>query len=91
MDAIAESGSKGCRVVAVDRPPFGLSQRPLQWQDTGASDSNPYSNAVSTSPFLIRSCLRPCVGWLGQHKRLSTPAGLDERQDVDSWGPGAIG
>ena len=45
MDAMTKAGEQGCRVVAVDRPPFGLSQRPLQWQD-GAPDSNPYTNAV---------------------------------------------
>ena len=45
MEAMTKAGEQGCRVVAVDRPPFGLSQRPLQWQDR-APDSNPYTNAV---------------------------------------------
>lgn len=47
MEEMAKAGEQGCRVIAVDRPPFGLSQRPLQWQQDGA-DSNPYTNAVST-------------------------------------------
>ena len=44
MEAIAKAG-EGCRVVAVDRPPFGLSERPLSWPE--GPGNNPYSNAVS--------------------------------------------
>lgn len=33
----------GCRVLSVDRPPFGLSDRPLEWGKNGESiDFNPY-------------------------------------------------
>lgn len=35
MDKMANSvsPSTGCRVIAFDRPPFGLSERPLQWDE----------------------------------------------------------
>ncbi|MEW5298829.1 MAG: hypothetical protein WDW36_001908 [Sanguina aurantia] len=35
MDKMAKdvSPSTGCRVIAYDRPPFGLSERPLQWDE----------------------------------------------------------
>ncbi len=32
---------RGSKVVAFDRPPYGLSGRPLQWEDP---DDNPYTN-----------------------------------------------
>lgn len=30
-EATISDAFPGCRVVAFDRPPFGLSERPLQW------------------------------------------------------------
>lgn len=43
MEALSKAG-QGHRIVAVDRPPFGLSQRPLKWPE--GPDTNPYSNQV---------------------------------------------
>lgn len=40
LQPIAQAGKQGCRVIAVDRPPFGLSQRPLSWNE---ADGNPYT------------------------------------------------
>jgi pimeloyl-ACP methyl ester carboxylesterase len=41
IDAIADA--TGCRVLSVDRPPFGLSSRPLEFGNKGNSiDFNPY-------------------------------------------------
>jgi pimeloyl-ACP methyl ester carboxylesterase len=43
IDAIADA--TGCRVLSVDRPPFGLSDRPLNWSAANKSHSiefNPY-------------------------------------------------
>lgn len=40
IDAIADA--TGCRVLAVDRPPFGLSDRPLEWSKSHSIDFNPY-------------------------------------------------
>ncbi|KAK9793711.1 hypothetical protein WJX73_004354 [Symbiochloris irregularis] len=41
MQPLSEAGGKGgVRVLAVDRPPFGLSDRPTQWDPT---ESNPYT------------------------------------------------
>ena len=42
MQPLSEAAG-GCRVIAFDRPPFGLSQRPLTWQ---GEESNPYTNQV---------------------------------------------
>ena len=44
MEPIAKAGQAGCRVIAVDRPPFGLSERPLQWNE---ADGNPYTAEVT--------------------------------------------
>eukprot|EP00884_Botryococcus_braunii_P015093 jgi/Botrbrau1/23585/Bobra.0141s0049.1 len=43
MEDLAKMGvtAEGCRVIAFDRPPFGLSQRPLSWP--GEGDRNPYT------------------------------------------------
>ncbi len=44
----------GCRVIAFDRPPFGLSQRPLRWQGDG--EDNPYTAEVPYPPkFLLET------------------------------------
>ena len=40
----------GCRVVAFDRPPFGLSSRPLKWgKDVPGLDFNPYEQNGSAT------------------------------------------
>lgn len=46
MDELAQLGvsPEGCRVIAFDRPPFGLSERPLQWE--GEGPDNPYTVEV---------------------------------------------
>ena len=37
MQQLAEAhiseDQRGCRIIAFDRPPFGLSERPLEWED----------------------------------------------------------
>ena len=43
MPALAEAAA-GARVIAFDRPPFGLTQRPLAWE--GAEEDNPYTSPV---------------------------------------------
>ena len=40
-----QAGEGGCRVIAFDRPPYGLSQRPLSWQ--GGDEGSPYTNQAS--------------------------------------------
>ena len=40
-EATVSGAFPGCRVVAFDRPPFGLSERPLQWE----AGLEPYSCA----------------------------------------------
>ena len=40
--ACASAG--GCRVIAFDRPPFGLTERPLSWE--GGDAQSPYSTQV---------------------------------------------
>jgi hypothetical protein len=42
LSALVSPHTGGCRVVAYDRPPYGLSQRPLG-QATGPD--SPYTNA----------------------------------------------
>ncbi len=39
-----QGGSKGCRVIAFDRPPYGLSERPLTWP--AGPEGNPYTSEV---------------------------------------------
>jgi len=43
----AERFPEGCRVIAFDRPPFGLTERPLQW--TGGDIMSPYTSEVPPS------------------------------------------
>lgn len=43
MDPVSRAAS-GCRVIAFDRPPFGLTERPLTW--TGGDANSPYSAQV---------------------------------------------
>lgn len=40
----ANVGQSGCRVIAFDRPPFGLTERPLQWE--GGQENSPYGLKV---------------------------------------------
>lgn len=40
-----------CRVIAFDRPPFGLSERPLQW---AADQDNPYEQATGAKLAQVR-------------------------------------
>lgn len=49
MPELGEAAS-GARVIAFDRPPFGLSERPLTWQ--GSEEDNPYTSQVG------RHCLQ---------------------------------
>ena len=46
MEPLAEVGTSGCWVIALDRPPFGLSERPLQWAEGPAG--NPYTAQASS-------------------------------------------
>lgn len=47
----AEGGAKGgCRVIAFDRPPFGLSERPLSW---ATEAQNPYKPAAGKYGLLL--------------------------------------
>lgn len=39
-----QGGSEGCRVIAFDRPPYGLSERPLSWP--AGPEGNPYTSEV---------------------------------------------
>ena len=40
----ADRFPQGCRVIAFDRPPFGLTERPLQWP--GGNAMSPYTSEV---------------------------------------------
>ncbi|GIL93452.1 hypothetical protein Vretimale_12718 [Volvox reticuliferus] len=42
LSAYVSPSTGGCRVVAYDRPPYGLSQRPLTWR---REEDNPYTLA----------------------------------------------
>lgn len=44
MQPLADHG-EGCRVIAFDRPPYGLSERPLTWPE--GPEGNPYTSEVS--------------------------------------------
>ena len=44
-----QGGSKGCRVISFDRPPYGLSERPLTWP--AGPEGNPYTSEVNV-PYL---------------------------------------
>lgn len=37
-----QGGSEGCRVIAFDRPPYGLSERPMTWPE--GPEGNPYTS-----------------------------------------------
>ena len=45
MEPLSQAGEGGCRVIAFDRPPYGLSQRPLSWE--GGDEGSPYTNQAS--------------------------------------------
>lgn len=61
MEELARIGvsAEGCRVIAFDRPPFGLSQRPLSWQ--GEGDLNPYTVEVPPPPLSPALLALDCV------------------------------
>ena len=40
MDDVCNQVGPSCRIVAYDRPPFGLSSRPLKWRK---EEANPYT------------------------------------------------
>ena len=42
-----QGGSEGCRVIAFDRPPYGLSERPMSWPE--GPEGNPYTSEVAWS------------------------------------------
>lgn len=49
-----QGGSDGCRVIAFDRPPYGLSERPMTWAE--GPEGNPYTSEASyfcTLPVLM--------------------------------------
>lgn len=54
LQPIAQAGKQGCRVIAVDRPPFGLSQRPLSWNE---ADGNPYTATVRSQARAAHACM----------------------------------
>ncbi len=47
MDPVSRAAG-GCRVIAFDRPPFGLTERPLSW--SGGDANSPYSAQVRHPP-----------------------------------------
>lgn len=51
-----QAGEGGCRVIAFDRPPYGLSQRPLTWE--GGDEGSPYTNKASLQTL---RCLPGCT------------------------------
>lgn len=48
-----QGGSEGCRVIAFDRPPYGLSERPMSWPET--PEGNPYTSEVNLVTALLLS------------------------------------
>jgi hypothetical protein len=70
----ARASPEGCRVIAFDRPPFGLTERPLQW--AGGAQNSPYSARVrrcsthcrtldSNAGRAHRRCAWSCLAALG--------------------------
>ncbi len=53
-----QGGSEGCRVIAFDRPPYGLSERPLTWPE--GPEGNPYTSEASCQQY-IAELLPPCL------------------------------
>ena len=53
---------QGCRVIAFDRPPYGLSERPMSWSSGPAG--NPYTNEVRRHVLCDSSWL-PVTPWGG--------------------------
>ena len=57
-----QGGSEGCRVIAFDRPPYGLSERPMTWPE--GPEGNPYtSEASSFCAMASSSCLKCIYIW----------------------------
>jgi pimeloyl-ACP methyl ester carboxylesterase len=64
MPALEEAAGESARVIAFDRPPFGLSERPLNWQ--GSEEDNPYTSSVrreSASSCFLCQLLNMIAGW----------------------------
>ena len=62
-----QGGSKGCRVISFDRPPYGLSERPLTWP--AGPEGNPYTSEVT-----VQTCtayVSPSVAVPGMMTRMS--------------------
>lgn len=54
----ADISPEGCRVIALDRPPFGLTERPLQWP--GGDAMSPYTSEVCLTPLSITPRFNQC-------------------------------
>lgn len=59
-------GIEGCRVIAFDRPPYGLSERPMTWPE--GPEGNPYTSEAS----LHCAVSSPCVLTLFQFSIIVT-------------------
>jgi pimeloyl-ACP methyl ester carboxylesterase len=56
IDAIASA--TGCRVLAVDRPPFGLTDRPLEWGNSSTNTNNSKSNTIDFNPYELEGSVK---------------------------------
>lgn len=72
MEPLAAATEEGVRVVAIDRPPFGLSQRPRTWE--GGDQGSPYTNEVDC-PMLFVMPLH-CMHGLRSSSILQVPRSL---------------
>jgi hypothetical protein len=55
----AQGAAGGCRVIAFDRPPFGLTERPLEWGHDRTLAYSPYT--LEGSGRLAEGALRAAV------------------------------
>ena len=76
-----QGGQEGCRVIAFDRPPYGLSERPLSWAE--GPEGNPYTSEVGVqacycgteteqlaSFVSVRDCI--CMDWQQNWQQIVT-------------------
>jgi hypothetical protein len=68
--SMADRFPEGCRVIAFDRPPFGLTERPLQWP--GGDAMSPYTSEVSPGSGSVPRAPYMPLGPLGTSRHVGT-------------------
>ena len=67
-----QGGSEGCRVIAFDRPPYGLSERPMTWPE--GPEGNPYTSEASF--FCVSASSSCCIELVCYAKAFETALGV---------------